>query len=370
MGIEGLTPFLKKHVPEGVVEVEREQFFSRVIAIDISVFIYQFLFAVRQGGDVLRNKDGDVTSHIQGLLSRTIHLMEKGIKVVYVFDGKAPELKRQELDKRRERRTEATEKAAEAREEGNVEEMEKQEKRTASMKHNMADDCFKLLNLMGIPTIRSPSEAEAQCAELVKGGRVFAMASNDMDSLCYGIPTLLRNMGQKDSSKRKLLEYRMDVILSELELTPEQFVDMCIMFGCDYIPRIKGLGVETAYKLMKEHGSLEGVLQNLPERHRKNLPDFYPFEEARRLFHDPDVIKCENIPKFSWKRPKEKGLLKFLVEENSFSEQRVLSAIERLKKTKKHKRQSRIDSFFKPVPRKDSKKRTSGASGAKKQRTK
>ena len=45
-----------------------------------------------------------------------------------------------------------------------------------------------LLRLMGIPVVEAPGEAEAQCAELVKGGKVFATGTEDMDALTFGTP--------------------------------------------------------------------------------------------------------------------------------------------------------------------------------------
>lgn len=71
--------------------------------------LYQFLVAVRQGEAQtnLTNEAGEVTSHIQGFLSRTVKMMELGIKPVYVFDGKPPELKSEELKSRDEKKKQA-----------------------------------------------------------------------------------------------------------------------------------------------------------------------------------------------------------------------------------------------------------------------
>ena len=60
---------------------------------------------------------GSFSSHLMGTFYRTIRLVENGIKPVYVFDGKPPDMKSGELSKRAERREEAQkalEKAEEA----------------------------------------------------------------------------------------------------------------------------------------------------------------------------------------------------------------------------------------------------------------
>eukprot|EP00553_Chaetoceros_curvisetus_P008667 CAMPEP_0204619752 /NCGR_PEP_ID=MMETSP0717-20131115/6019_1 /ASSEMBLY_ACC=CAM_ASM_000666 /TAXON_ID=230516 /ORGANISM="Chaetoceros curvisetus" /LENGTH=176 /DNA_ID=CAMNT_0051633809 /DNA_START=78 /DNA_END=605 /DNA_ORIENTATION=+ len=117
-----------------IKEVPLKSLHGRKIAIDASMAIYQFLIAVRHGNPnnpaaMLTNAEGETTSHIQGLFNRTIRFMTEGVRPVYVFDGKPPNIKSGELVKRREKREEAQKKLAEAKEEGNMEEQTKQSKR-------------------------------------------------------------------------------------------------------------------------------------------------------------------------------------------------------------------------------------------------
>merc|ERR1719266_2779771 len=96
--------------------------------------LYQFLIAVRQGqdgggGQQLTNADGETTSHLMGMFYRTIRMVDNGIKPVYVFDGKPPTMKAGELEKRKEKRDEAQAALEKAKEEGNMEEVDKQNRR-------------------------------------------------------------------------------------------------------------------------------------------------------------------------------------------------------------------------------------------------
>jgi len=121
MGIKGLTKFLQDAAPKSIKEMAGpESYTGRVLAIDASMCLYQFLIMIREGQSggygSLTNEAGQVTSHIQGLLARTIRMMEAGIKPVYVFDGKAPELKMAEIAERREKREEAEKALNEAKE--------------------------------------------------------------------------------------------------------------------------------------------------------------------------------------------------------------------------------------------------------------
>lgn len=137
------------------------------MAIDASMCLYQFLIAVRSEGAQLTTVDGETTSHLLGTFYRTIRLIENGIKPVYVFDGKPPDLKSGELDKRRERREEAQKALDKATEAGDAADIEKFNRRLVKVTKQHAEEAKQLLSLMGIPYIDAPCEAEAQCAAMV-----------------------------------------------------------------------------------------------------------------------------------------------------------------------------------------------------------
>jgi len=42
--------------------------------------------------------------------------------------------------------------------------------------------------------LQAPCEAEAQCAALVKAGKVYAVGTEDMDALTFGSSVLLRHL--------------------------------------------------------------------------------------------------------------------------------------------------------------------------------
>ncbi|KAJ9681610.1 hypothetical protein PVL29_017828 [Vitis rotundifolia] len=349
MGIKGLTKLLADNAPKAMKEQKFESFFGRKIAIDASMSIYQFLIVVgRSGTEMLTNEAGEVTSHLQGMFSRTIRLLEAGLKPVYVFDGKPPDLKKQELAKRFSRRADATEDLTEALETGNKEEIEKFSKRTVKVTKQHNEDCKKLLRLMGVPVIEAPSEAEAQCAALCKSGKVYAVASEDMDSLTFGAPKFLRHLMDPSSRKIPVMEFDITKILEELNLTMDQFIDLCILSGCDYCDSIRGIGGQTALKLIRQHGSIENILENI-NRERYQIPDDWPYQEARRLFKEPQVFSDDEQLDVKWSAPDEEGLITFLANENGFNSDRVTKAIEKIKAAKNKSSQGRLESFFKPV---------------------
>lgn len=97
MGIHGLSKLLADQAPKCISESPIGSYFGRKVAIDASMSIYQFLIAVRSEGNVLMSELGETTSHLMGMFYRTIRMIENGIKPVYVFDGKPPELKSHEV---------------------------------------------------------------------------------------------------------------------------------------------------------------------------------------------------------------------------------------------------------------------------------
>ncbi|XP_072954351.1 flap endonuclease 1-A [Typha angustifolia] len=347
MGIKGLTKLLADNAPKAMKEQKFESYFGRKIAIDASMSIYQFLIVVgRTGMETLTNEAGEVTSHLQGMFNRTIRLLEAGMKPVYVFDGQPPELKKQELAKRYSKREDATKELSTAIETGDKEGIEKFSKRTVKVTKQHNEDCKRLLRLMGVPVIEAPCEAEAECAALCKSDKVYAVASEDMDSLTFGAPRFLRHLMDPSSKKIPVMEFEIAKVLEELELTMDQFIDLCILSGCDYCDSIKGIGGLTALKLIRQHGCIENILENI-SRERYQIPEDWPYQEARRLFREPHVSL--EVPELKWTPPDEEGLVNFLVNENGFNHDRVTKALEKIKTAKNKSSQGRLESFFKPV---------------------
>lgn len=358
MGVKGLNQLIKEHAPGAFKEFQLKNLFGRKVAIDALMCLYQFLIAVRQlDGQQLTNEDGETTSHLLGLFYRTIRMVENNIKPVYVFDGKPPVLKGGELEKRLQRRQEAEKQLEGAKESGDVAETMKFEKRMVRVSREQNDEAKKLLEYMGIPYVEAPCEAEAQCAELAAGGKVFAAASEDMDTLCYKPPFLLRHLTFSEARKMPIDQLEYSEAIAGLELSHEEFIDMCILLGCDYCETIKGVGPVTAYKLIKEHGLLEKIVEWIelnPSKSKYKVPENWPYKEARQLFLKPEVTPSSDVT-IKWKEPDMEGLVNYMVKEKGFSEDRIRSGAEKLKKGLKGGVQGRLDGFF-TVVKKDEKK--------------
>ncbi|RHZ70544.1 Elongation of fatty acids protein 2 [Aspergillus turcosus] len=359
MGIKHLFQVIQENAPDAVKAGDIKNHFGRKVAIDASMSIYSFLIAVRSEGQQLMSESGETTSHLMGMFYRTLRMVDNGIKPLYVFDGAPPKLKSGELAKRTARKAEATEAHEEAKETGTAEDVEKFSRRTVRVTREHNAECKKLLKLMGIPYIDAPTEAEAQCAVLARAGKVYAAASEDMDTLCFDAPILLRHLTFSEQRKEPIQEVHLDRALEGLGMDRQQFIDLCILLGCDYLEPIPKVGPNTALKLIREHGSLEKVVEAIQSDPKQKyvMPEDWPYQDARELFLHPDVREADHPEcDFKWEAPDVEALVEFLVKDKGFNEDRVRNGAARLQKNLKTAQQSRLEGFFKPVARTDEEK--------------
>jgi flap endonuclease-1 len=353
MGIKNLFNFLKENSPLALRETKLEGFTGRTLCIDASMAMYQFLVAVRtaeHGANFhqnLYNENGEVTSHIMGFTSRALKMMEAGIRPVFVFDGKPPEAKSGELEKRKEKKDEAEEELRKAQEAGDEDGIKKYAGRSIKITQKMFDDTKTLLELMGCVVIQAPCEAEATCAELVKKGLCYGAVTEDADILTFGCPIMVKNLFKSDAT-RVCYEVNYKRMLEQLDITPEQFIDFCILCGCDYMSTIRNVGPSTAFKLVKDHGGIDQILSTpdaLTDRH--HVPEDFPYEYVRELFKKPEVLDIQSLDTIKADLDGFKAFLGV----NGFSELSISRYSERLQKTQTSKRQLPLDAFFKRVER-------------------
>merc|ERR1719287_10512 len=134
---------------------------------------------------------------------------------------------------------------------------------TVKVTKEQNEETKTLLRLMGLPVIDAPSEAEATCAALCRDGKVYAAATEDADCLTFGTKVLVRNLMAAESQKKQILEVSLERALEQLNISMDQFIDFCILSGCDYCDTIKGVGPQTAIRLIMQHGTLEKVIENI-----------------------------------------------------------------------------------------------------------
>ena len=330
--------------------IKLEDLRGRTIAIDAYNTLYQFLAIIRQpDGTPLKDLTGKVTSHLSGLFYRTSNLVELGIKPIYVFDGRPPELKTMELERRRQIKVEAQVHYEKALAKGDLPKARMHAQAATSMKDYMKEDSRHLLELMGLPWVQAPSEGEAQAAHMTRQGDADYCASQDYDSLLFGAPRLLRNItisGRRKLPRKNLYVdvvpelVELEKVLKETGISHEQLIDVGILIGTDFNPDgIPGLGPKTALKLIKEHGTLENALPYI-----RNAEFPHPPKSIRKIFLHPAV---RNDYTLAWNEPNAEGIVNFLVREKDFSEDRVRKTLEKMQQgLAKEKGRTTLEKWF------------------------
>ncbi|TFK65373.1 hypothetical protein BDN72DRAFT_203637, partial [Pluteus cervinus] len=223
-------------------------------------------------------------------------------------------------------------------------------------------------------------------------------------TLTFSAPILFRHLTFSEAKKQPISEINLQIALDGLDMTMSQFIDLCILLGCDYLEPIRGIGPKSALKLMREHGSLGAVVEHLrakaatkraaaiesdseddppaatsdvekpddgsedeaapgpsskakssPKSKGKkkakgrgggiNVPEDWPWERAKELFEKPDVTPADEI-ELEWKAPDIEGLVEFLVKDKGFNEERVRAGAAKLQKSMNTKQQGRLEGFF------------------------
>lgn len=325
-------------------DIVLESLAGKTIAIDALNALYQFLAIIRQrDGTPLMDSKGRITSHLSGILYRTCKLLEAGVKPVWVFDGKPPLLKETTIKGRREVRKEAGEKWEKALEREDFVEARKYAQQAIKVTDEVLQDARYLLDALGVPCVQAPSEGEAQAAHMCIKGDVFAVGSQDYDSLLFGAPTLIRNLtihGKRKLPRKNIYVevpielVKLEDVLKNLEITREQLVIVGLLVGTDFCPGIKGFGPKKALKLMQEKKTLDKVLKEI----EWNME--VPAERIMDIFIHPEVTDKYSL---TWEEPNLTQIMKFMVDEHDFSEDRVKKAVEA---AKPQPRQKSLSSFF------------------------
>ncbi|MDD4251271.1 MAG: flap endonuclease-1 [Candidatus ainarchaeum sp.] len=323
---------------------------GKKIGIDSYNMLYQFLASIRGAdGLPLADSNGNVTSHLTGLFYRTINLIDKGIKPVYIFDGKPSELKKETLRKRREIRTDAEKKSSDALQAGDLFEAKKFGSRALKLTPLMVDEAKTLLKFMGVPIVNAPQEGEAQASIMNSKKVIDGVVSQDFDCLLFGANNLYRNVGF--SGKRKVAgkNFYVDIkpehislenVLQKLGISRQKLIWLGILVGTDFNKKFPKIGPKTAIKLVSENDSFEEIIIKTGFE-----PDF-DFKEIEEIFLNPvscDVDESELLEKM----PNREKLLEFLVEKHDFSKERIESTLNRfLKEKEEREKQKGLSEWF------------------------
>jgi 5'-3' exonuclease len=317
MGIKKLQKFLsEKNIYSEYfnlntyAKIQRQKLNTSNICIGIDFMLYAHKFSKSYNNMFI------------GFWNQTIKFLSCGITPLYIFDGKAPPEKSETIQERQEQKKVIIEKIELIK--GQIKELveitdsiiddtsldvninkktleqleleqQKLEQSIVHIKNSDIKKFKKMLDFIGISYLEAESEGDFLCAKLFSSGYINACLTDDMDMLPLGCKKVIRFNGSK------IIEYDMDYTLKCLGINYNQFLDMCIVFGCDYLKLPFRINQEDIYMLIKKYGTFTRVVNysNHPvyNKNNKKIIEFMEnFMKTRDLFIT--AKNKETIPKY------------------------------------------------------------------------
>jgi len=227
MGIRYLNKYIRDYCPTSMACISLSELSGKKIAVDISIYLYKY--------------------ESENMLLENMYLMlsvlrEYNIIPIFVFDGKSPLEKKQLVQKRQEQRLEAEqeykllqqklkESTSDEDKADIMDTIDQVKRKIVYITKEKITNVKMLIEFYGANYIDAPGEADELCALLVKQHKVWACLSEDMDMFVYGCSKILRYFSLINHTA---VLYSMKYILQELQLTQQEFREICIISGTDY----------------------------------------------------------------------------------------------------------------------------------------
>ena len=284
-------------------EIALHELKGKRIAIDAFIHLYQFLTSIN-----LTDKQGHAISHLSGIFYRTIHFLSLGIKPVYVFDGPFLEIKKHEK---------FVKDVPEAR-------------TTSTISLDMIHETKQLLGALGVPVVQAPAEGEAQAAHMCARGDVYAVASQDDDTLMFGAKKMLKNalFTKKKKAKKGYIHtgihlYDLKEVLSALNMDYNQFIIFCMLAGTDFNPGIEGLDQKNALRCVQKYKTFTRVIEKIKWQY-----GYLP----KAVYEHIKTMPVTNKYSLRWAPVNQEEVIRLLVQEHDFNRKKVLEALEALER--------------------------------------
>lgn len=303
MGIAGLLPLLKP------IQVKRHlsEYAGQTIAVDAYVWLHRGAYncATEIVTGRLTNR------YVDYAMTRVRLLRHYKIEPYIVFDGgPLPAKKRTESD-RRKRREENLSRANTLAAQGKHTQAREYYVKCVDVTPQMAYQLIKALRAEAVPYVVAPYEADAQMAYLERIGLVDGILTEDSDLLVFGCKNVLFKLDSAESTVTSILRTDFADLgttssstggISLLGWSDSQFRAMAILSGCDYLASIAGIGLKTAWTLLKKHRTVENVIRALRMEGKKDVPKGYleAFRLAEKVFlhqrvYDPTLESLVNL---------------------------------------------------------------------------
>lgn len=253
MGVRGLKTFLEKNGVNNIYQNMYKYVCANskmklnyiVIAVDFSIYAYKF-------------KNDNL---ILGLFNQIIYLKRNHIIPIYILDGKPPINKMNMLAERKKKKIVIEDKICTLKKEDNPdnEKIKMLERKIIYITKQDIENAIELFTIMGITYLTAKGESDVLCGQLYKENIINCCLTEDTDVLLYGCDKIIK-INDRDNS---IIESDINCIIERLNITIDEFYDMCILFGCDYTINYINLPSNEKFNLIKTHISYESIVNNL-----------------------------------------------------------------------------------------------------------
>ncbi|KAI0754359.1 PIN domain-like protein [Daedaleopsis nitida] len=280
MGISGLLPLLKdihntKHLSD---------FRGQTLAVDGYVWLHRGTY-----GCAAEIATGRKThKYVEYAMHRVRLLRHHGIEPYLVFDGGPLPAKQGTESERKQRREENLARANALAAQGKHGQARDYYVKCVDVTPQMAYQLIKALRAEGVPYVVAPYEADAQLAYFERIGLVDGIITEDSDLLVFGCKQVLFKLDAVAATVTCISRADFAAVASTsfLGWSDAQFRTMAILSGCDYLPSIPGIGLKTAWALLRKHKTVESMLSALRLEGKKKIPSGYlgAFRLAEKVF--------------------------------------------------------------------------------------
>ncbi len=304
-----------------IEEVSFDSLEGSTVAVDAHNWLYRYLTTTVKwtNESAYTTADGTEVANLIGVVQGLPKFFTNDLTPVFVFDGAVTDLKEDEIAERKAQREQYEEQLETAREKGDPVAVARLESRTQRLTQTILETTRELLQLLDVPIVEAPAEGESQCAHMARQGTVDYAGTEDYDALLFGSPYTLRQLTSKGDPE--LMDF--EKTLTTHDITWEQLVDIGLLCGTDFNDGITGIGPKTGVKLIREHGTIDAVLEHRGE-------DIPHVDRLRELFLQPNVRDVEVEASLN---PDVSAAREFVIDQWGVSADEVERGFERIEET-------------------------------------
>lgn len=317
MGIKDINDTIKKYYTYS--EARLDCLSGRCIAVDFGTWMFKYWmpaskYIIMRTNLIVEDPDPNAIRKTWFSYSQKglLNILQSGVYPVFVFDGPSPQDKQGEKAKRIETKIKSKntyqQMLSDARSSHDVLDsrvdltvLRKECIKAYSIPHEEYEYAMYFLQSLGFNVFKPNCEAEKFCSMLCIEGLVSGVYSSDTDNLAYGCPLWISDIdigiiGEDYCTKMTYIQY--ENMLQHLAITKETFTDLCIMHGCDYNERIKGIGPVKACNLILECGNIDNMVGriNTSVLNHRRCRELFSYQPSNTLVDDGIVNIGYTLP--------------------------------------------------------------------------